>query len=219
MVLLLLVGVLPAGVTGCAALGPAGEACVDWVTFETPADAAADASAVLLGTVVERDGTERLYGVDAHRWLVDVERVLEPRDGTGGTGGSGEIWSSRRDLDVHHQISAQTPDLAGAVGAVGAAAAKAAVAPGPLITAGERVAVLSTPETCTGGGAYPSGDPLDPASGLAGPDGTVVLLVTTATDVTDGGGSLSLLTPYQGVLTPAADGSLPAEWPATWPSP
>lgn len=66
---------------------------------------------------------------------------------------------------------------------------------------------MSTPETCTGGGLYPGGDPLDPATGLGGEDGSVIVLLS------DGEGVLHLITPFQGVLTPARDGSLPAAWP------
>src|SRR5690606_32239682 len=67
------------------------------------------------------------------------------------------------------------------------------------------------------GGAYPDGDPLDPATGLAAPDGTVIVLLSTASDepdVIDGGGVLRLVTPYQGVVTPDEDGALPATWPS-----
>jgi hypothetical protein len=53
-----------------------GEACVDWMRFGTPAEAAADAGAVLRGTVIERDGSARAYGAEASRWLVQVEEVL-----------------------------------------------------------------------------------------------------------------------------------------------
>src|SRR5690606_5159479 len=103
----------------------------------------------------------------------------------------------------------------------GPAAAHTAVVPavvGPIeVRAGDTVAVVSTPETCTPGGAYPDGDPLDPATGLAAPDGTVIVLLSTASDepdVVDGGGVLHLVTPYQGVVAPDEDGALPATWPS-----
>lgn len=208
----LAVGVLLTGCAGGSPAGwggePAGETCVDWVRFDTPADAAADAAFVVRGRVLEQHGTERLYGAQAHRWLVEVDAVLEPD-------ASGEIWSARRDPAVHHPISTRTPDLAGP-GASGARVVPAVV--GPIeVRAGETVAVVSTPETCTSGGAYPDGDPLDPATGLAGPDGTVIVLLSTASDrpdVVDAGGLLHLVTPHQGVLTPGDDGALPATWPS-----
>lgn len=208
---LLVAGMLLAG---CAGGQPGGrgseEACVDWVRFDTPADAAADAAFVVRGRVLERDGSARLHGAAAHRWLVEVDAVLVPE-----ADASGEIWGPRRDLVVRGQISTQTPDLDGP------AAARTALVPavvGPIeVRAGETVAVVSTPETCTSGGPYPDGDPLDPATGLAAPDGTVIVLLSTASDepdVIDGGGVLRLVTPYQGVVTPDEDGALPATWPS-----
>jgi hypothetical protein len=171
------------GLAGCAAAEPVGGedpseprggtgvTCVDWVSFESPREAAAGADAVLLGTVVEQAGTVELFGVDANRWVFDVEHVLERpepvRDG------------------------ADRP-------------------PGLPVSAGDRISVVSTPETCTDGGAYPEGDPLDPATGLGGEDGAVIAILSGAEGTED----LSLITPYQGVVTPVADGTLPQEWPA-----
>ncbi|MFD6139127.1 hypothetical protein [Promicromonospora sp. NPDC060271] len=158
-------------------------ACVDWVLFETPAEAASDAGAVLRGTVVEQDGTARMYGVESNRWLVTVEEVLERPDPPSGR--------------------AQTqPELE--------------------VSAGEQIAVVSTPETC-GEAAYSGGDPLDPASGLGGADGSVIILLSAALGDGMGDGSADeddvddfhLITPYQGVLTPAEDGGLPSKWPAS----
>ncbi|MGW2091143.1 hypothetical protein [Promicromonospora sukumoe] len=60
-----------------------GVACVDWMRFLTPAEAASDAGAVLLGKVVRQEGTAELYGVEANRWLFDVEEVLERPDPAG----------------------------------------------------------------------------------------------------------------------------------------
>jgi hypothetical protein len=166
--------------TGCAAVGStttttatSGEACADWVTFESPDEAAADAGVVLRGTVVEREGTARFFGVDAHRWLFDVEEVLERPEPRGGVEPPPEVE----------------------------------VAPG------ERVTVVSTPETCSGGGMYPGGDPLDPATGLGDADGSVIVLLSEG-DGQGGEGELHLITPFQGVLTPDEDGSLPGEWPS-----
>ena len=189
---------LPGALAGCAAADPAGgaeepasaaeplsapgAACVDWVSFETPGDAAADAGAVLRGTVVERDGTARLYGVEANRWLFDVEEVLErPEPAPGG---------------------AEAP-------------------PELTILPGERISVVSTPESCGGqDDVYAEGDPLDPATGLGGAGGAVIILLSGASGTEEGlavedGGGLHLITPFQGVVTPAGDGALPAEWPAS----
>lgn len=156
-------------------LGSPGVACVDWVFFETPREAAADAGAVLLGTVVEQDGTAPLFGVESNRWVFDVEEVLDrPEPARGG-------FEPPPELEV---------------------------------SAGDRIAVVSTPETCSGDSAYPDGDPLDPATGRAAADGTVIVLLSGGDGAVEGSDELRLITPYQGVLTPAADGGLPAEWPA-----
>jgi hypothetical protein len=168
---------LAVGLTGCVAVGStgttSGESCVDWVTFESPDEAAADAGVVLRGSVVERDGTARFFGVEAHRWQFDVEDVLDRPAPTGGVEPPPEVE----------------------------------------VSPGERIAVVSTPETCTAGGSYPGGDPLDPATGLGGADGSVIVLLTDG-DGEGGDGELHLITPFQGVLTPDLDGSLPAGWPA-----
>jgi hypothetical protein len=159
-------------------LGGPGVACVDWVFFETPAEAASDAGAVLRGTVVEQDGTAQMYGVESNRWLVTVEEVLERPDPPSGR-------------------SQTQPELE--------------------VSPGDQIAVVSTPETCSVEG-YPGGDPLDPASGLGGADGSVIILLSAA--LGDGDGDVDvdgfhLITPYQGVLTPAKDGALPSKWPAS----
>ncbi|MFE7508929.1 hypothetical protein [Promicromonospora sp. NPDC057488] len=158
----------------------AGAACVDWVRFADPAEAASAAGAVLLGTVVERDGTAELYGVEAHRWLFDVEQVLERPDS--------EIpgWEPPEELKV---------------------------------SPGERISVVSTPETCGGrDSAYPAGDPLDPDPGSAADEGAgrVIVLLSGSTEdgSTDSEVGFQLITPFQGVVPPEGDGTLPAEWPA-----
>ncbi|MFC4626787.1 hypothetical protein ACFO6V_00990 [Promicromonospora alba] len=164
-------------------LGEYPNACVDWVLFETPAEAASGAGVALRGTVVEQDGTAQMYGVDANRWLVTVEEVLERPDPPSG-------------------YPQAEPELE--------------------VSPGEQIAVVSTPETCSVRG-YPGGDPLDPASGLGGEDGSVIILLSAALGDGLGDGSAEeddvddfhLITPYQGVLTPAKDGALPSEWPAS----
>jgi hypothetical protein len=156
-------------------MDPPGVACVDWVFFETPVEAAADAGAVLRGTVVEQDGTVQLYGVEANRWLFDVEKVLERPDPPRG--------------------GFEPPPELG-------------------VSAGDRIAVVSTPETCSGDSLYPGGDPLDPVTGFGAADGAVVVLLSGGDGAVEGSEELRLITPYQGVLTPEADGTLPTEWPA-----
>ncbi|MEV0952588.1 hypothetical protein [Promicromonospora sp. NPDC050249] len=163
--------------------GGSAAACVDWVSFETPAEAAADAGAVLRGTVVEQDGTAQMYGVESNRWLVSVEEVLERPDPPSGRP------QTQPELEV---------------------------------SPGEQITVVSTPQTCSGE-AYLEGDPLDPASGLGGADGSVIILLSAALGDGFGDGSAEqddvddfhLITPYQGVLTPAKDGALPSKWPAS----
>ncbi|MFD6446870.1 hypothetical protein ACFWEJ_17315 [Promicromonospora sp. NPDC060204] len=166
-----------------------GVACVDWVRFLDPVEAASDAGAVLLGTVVERDGTARVFGVEAHRWLFQVDEVLErPAPGDSGV----------------HPGAEPPPELE--------------------VSAGEQISIVSTPETCGGAdNPYPGGDPLDPAthsgtdSGTGGGTGSVIVLLSGSTDDGSTGEPVGfqLLTPYQGVVVPEADGSLPAEWPTT----
>lgn len=68
--------------------------------------------------------------------------------------------------------------------------------------AGDELDVISTPVTCTAGGTYPDGDPLDAP-------GDLVLLLHHD----DEAGGWRTLTPMQGVLPATADGSLPNGWP------
>ncbi len=84
------------------------EACVDWVHFRTPDEAAADAGVVLRGSVVERDGTAPMFGAEANRWLFDVEKVLARPEPSGGVEPPPEVE----------------------------------------VSPGDRIAVVSTPETC-----------------------------------------------------------------------
>ena len=156
------------------------EACVDWVRFETPSDAAADAGAVLRGTVVEQAGTAEMFGFDANVWTFDVEEVLERPD-SGPDGREG------------------VPEL--------------------VVAPGDRISVLSTPETCImPDEEYAGGDPLDPATGLGGASGALIVLVHGGDGMggeehPDGADILHLITPWQGVITPTADGALPPRWP------
>ncbi|WP_353807806.1 hypothetical protein [Agromyces sp. SYSU T00194] len=148
----LLAGASVALLAGCAigdvGLPGEGETCVSWVDFGTPEQAAGDADVVVLATVAGRDGTERLFGISASAWTVEVDELVKGPD-------TGD--------DVRR--------------------------------------VVSTPVTCTGGDAYPDGDPLDV-------DGQVYLFLTLD------GGVLRTLTPTQGVVAPGPAGGIPARWPA-----
>lgn len=53
------------------------EACVSWVHFETPADAAADSDAVVIGRVIDRTGSASVFGASADVWSVDVDEWVE----------------------------------------------------------------------------------------------------------------------------------------------
>ena len=61
--------------------------CVDWVVFETPADAAADSDAVVLGTVAGSEGSTELYGQEVAVWTIEVSEWVQ--------GGAGD-----RSIDV-----------------------------------------------------------------------------------------------------------------------
>lgn len=52
------------------------QSCIDWVWFETPADAAAEADAVALGRIVEQAGSTRYLDIPATTWTVDVDSWL-----------------------------------------------------------------------------------------------------------------------------------------------
>lgn len=138
-----------AAVAGCSG-GPfvRSEMCVSWVSFDTPADAAADTAYVASGRVVERAGTARSFETDASVWLVEVDE-----------------W-----------ITGDGPD---------------------------EIEVISTPTTCTAGGTYPDGDPLEEAMGHE----RVVLFLY------DEAGTWRTITPMQGIVPAGDDGGIPTEWP------
>lgn len=70
-----------AALSGCGLVTPVSSACADWVWFDTPVDAAADADAVVIGRVLEQDGTAARYGVDAGVWTFEVSSWVQ---GAGG---------------------------------------------------------------------------------------------------------------------------------------
>lgn len=59
--------------------------CIDWVGFDTPADAAEDADAVIIGEVGEQSGTTTYYEMPAAMWEVSVDAWVK------GGGGSSAI--------------------------------------------------------------------------------------------------------------------------------
>lgn len=148
----LLTAVALAASAGCAAGATRSETCVDWVWFPTPADAVAEADAVVRTTgPAAASGTAELFGTDATVHTLAVGAVLA---------GSGA-------------------------------------------RAGDVLEVASTPVTCTGGGRYPDGDPLDAT-------GTLLVLLERDEQT----GAWRTLTPAQGVVA-APDGAVPGSWPTT----
>lgn len=64
--------------TACGLLPqPRSEACVDWIHFETPQDQFKEASLVVVGTPVGRDGETSIYGYQVQIHLVDIESVYK----------------------------------------------------------------------------------------------------------------------------------------------
>ncbi|WP_125775893.1 hypothetical protein [Antribacter gilvus] len=71
---------LPALVGLALALGgcglDTGTTCLDWGVYDTPGEAAEGATVVVRASVVRDDGTERLWGVRANRWVIEVDEVI-----------------------------------------------------------------------------------------------------------------------------------------------
>ncbi|MGW8482183.1 hypothetical protein ACWGJP_03550 [Microbacterium sp. NPDC055903] len=75
---------LPAALAACALItgsltgcGVMSDSCIDWVYFETPADAAEDADAVVLGTIVQQTGTTTYLGMTATTWMIQVDEWVD----------------------------------------------------------------------------------------------------------------------------------------------
>ncbi|WP_298741070.1 hypothetical protein [uncultured Microbacterium sp.] len=51
--------------------------CIDWVYFESPADAEADADAVVVGTVESQSGATTYYDLPATTWNVNVDTWIK----------------------------------------------------------------------------------------------------------------------------------------------
>ncbi|WP_194421460.1 hypothetical protein [Microbacterium abyssi] len=87
-----LVGALAVTFSGCGVPGVVtSQSCIDWVYFETPADAAAEASAVALGSVTGQSGSTQYEGMAANIWTVEVVEWLK-----GGGGDSIDVVSLPR---------------------------------------------------------------------------------------------------------------------------
>jgi hypothetical protein len=68
---------LASATTGCAVVGERFETCVSWVTFDTPADALADAAlAVRTEGPTPVAGTAEVFGIDARVHTVTVAEVV-----------------------------------------------------------------------------------------------------------------------------------------------
>jgi hypothetical protein len=66
-----------ASLTACAMVdGGEQHTCVDWVLFETPADAEESADAVVAGRLVGRAGSVTVFGEDAAVWTVAVDEWI-----------------------------------------------------------------------------------------------------------------------------------------------
>ena len=57
----------------CSSTQVTATTCIDWVWFDTPADAAADADAVAIGHVIAEAEPASYLGMTANRWSVDVD--------------------------------------------------------------------------------------------------------------------------------------------------
>ncbi len=131
----LLCGLLVAPTAGCVtAYG-----CASWVDFEDEESRVAESGLVVDVEVVGRDGTEPMFGADAHAWAAEVRTVVADDDGD--------------------------------------------------VRVGDRLRLVSTPDTCAAGGLYGDGDPLDTT------DEVRVYLRQSDTDAE----AWELLTPFQGV--------------------
>lgn len=71
-----------AAVLGVTVLGgcTTTETCVDWVAYDDDEARIADADLVADVRVVERDGTEEMFGYEANAWTVEVDDVVSPLD-------------------------------------------------------------------------------------------------------------------------------------------
>lgn len=66
---------------GCSPLISSG-ACVDWVLYDTPTDAATEADAVVIGSVIGPAGTATEFGLEANVWRVAATTWVQGRGGS-----------------------------------------------------------------------------------------------------------------------------------------
>lgn len=97
---------------------------------------------------------------------------------------------------------AGTAELFGVTVAVHAVEVQAVLS-GAGAAPGQTVAVISTPETCSGRGVYPEGDPLDAS-------GSLVVFLYQDPDTK----AWRTITPYQGVVPATRAGQVPEAWPS-----
>lgn len=64
------------GLTACVT-APQSASCVDWVLFDSPEDAAADAGAVVIARVDSQDSTATMYGAKVNVWKLEVSTWLK----------------------------------------------------------------------------------------------------------------------------------------------
>jgi hypothetical protein len=70
-----------ASLAGCVAFGAQSQSCVEWVWFDSPADAMADAGLVVRATgPAASTGTAELFGTTANAHSVEVAEVLKGND-------------------------------------------------------------------------------------------------------------------------------------------
>lgn len=60
---------------GCSV--PANPQCKTWKIYDTPQEAAKDADAVVIGTLVNQSGTEDWNGVEINVWQMDIESWIK----------------------------------------------------------------------------------------------------------------------------------------------
>ncbi|MGO2660459.1 hypothetical protein [Mycetocola reblochoni] len=97
------------GVLGTSACAPGGaEECASWPELSSEQQRTDASQLVVIGTVDERDGDERMLGVDAAAWTVTVDETLKGDAEAGSrirvvstpeTCGSGD-WSDPLDTDT-----------------------------------------------------------------------------------------------------------------------
>jgi hypothetical protein len=65
-----------AALTACT-IGHTVQSCIDWVFFDSPSDAAAEADAVARGRIVDQAATTSYLGMPATTWNVEIDEWFE----------------------------------------------------------------------------------------------------------------------------------------------